>query len=348
MPPKKKSKSSAGGAINIIAPPRECATSVGGEFRWCSKRFHIIYHTHLELEYIMEHWIKLIDIVNAKTANENADENHPHPHNHFIFEAKKRLQKHNFAWCWPDMYVGKQFHVEAILTDEHYFRLWKYLEKEGNFIQTGTEPTNTNFMEDCIKFIQSQDTFPNVLVKAPSNISKFISGRVGWAERIFNAAPKDVKDLMEGKEWFPWEHKLMELLNGEPHERHVIYVQDTVGSNGKTVFSKHLVLKYGAFLARGQIKDILYAYKGERIVIFDIERASEHISWAAVEVVKNGCFMNEKFYSGVRLFNIPHVVIMSNKKWTVYEEKLSEDRWYIIDLDKEKMPESKLNKLFLD
>ena len=95
----------------------------------------------------------------------------------------------------------------------------------------------------------------------------------------------------------------------------------------------------GAILIGGANKDALYGITqivqkngvGPGIVIFDIPRVNKGgISYQTLEYIKNGCFFNGKYESGMVRFNSPHVIVFSNVQPEY--KLLSSDRWCVKEL----------------
>lgn len=123
--------------------------------------------------------------------------------------------------------------------------------------------------------------------------------------------------------------------------RKVYWFWEKYGCWGKSILCKYMIDNMGAFVVQGKNNDILcgisaYIEKyGEcpRIVIFDIPRVNDnHISYQAIESLKNGFFFSGKYESGMVRFNSPHILIFSNEEPEDYN--LSKDRWIIEELKK--------------
>lgn len=151
------------------------------------------------------------------------------------------------------------------------------------------------------------------------------------AEGIQYFADDQVKDM---KDFVPraWQKDLLEILEGEPHDRHVIWVVDVDGAAGKSYLSKYLRKEQKAFYCNGGKGDnIVHAYQGERIAIFDYVRDSkDYVNYGVIEQVKNGMMFSGKYESGVKCYNVPHVVVFSN--FEPDRSKFSADRWRVIVL----------------
>lgn len=148
--------------------------------------------------------------------------------------------------------------------------------------------------------------------------------------------PQQVKDPLQGKELRPWQAELEAYLSNEPHPRHIVWYYDPVGNTGKTTWTKHWCLKHDdAILVEGKADDIkcalaLLKKNGKplpKTILWDIPRAQEHISYTAMEKIKDGCFFSGKYESGMVLMDQPHIIVFSNNLPDT--SKLSQDRWDI-------------------
>lgn len=152
----------------------------------------------------------------------------------------------------------------------------------------------------------------------------------------FGNWPEKVKDPLEGKELRDWQVELEAYLNGPVHDREVRWYYDPVGNAGKSTWTKHWLLNHDdAMIVGGAADNIkcaiaLLQKNGKTLpktVIWDIPRSQEHISYNAMEEIKNGLIFSGKYESGQVLMNIPHLVVFSNH--LPDQSKLSADRWCI-------------------
>lgn len=129
-----------------------------------------------------------------------------------------------------------------------------------------------------------------------------------------------------------WQKELLIKLQGKPHNREINWYVDYIGGAGKTCLSKYLAVKFGACIVGGKSHDIRHGimkYKEEHefwptIVVFDVARSCNLVSYQAIEEVKNGLFFSGKYEGGQAVFNSPHVIVFSNED--PKEGKLSVDR----------------------
>lgn len=152
---------------------------------------------------------------------------------------------------------------------------------------------------------------------------------------------RHVKDPLSGKELYDWQIELLESIKEEPDDRTINWIYDEIGNAGKTSLAKHLCLSYPneCLYMAGKASDIKYGVfkflqnekNNLRVCMFDFTRSIEgFISYEAIESIKNGIFYNTKYESEMCLFDPPHIIIFAN--WFPETEKLSLDRWNIIDL----------------
>lgn len=171
----------------------------------------------------------------------------------------------------------------------------KYCAKEGNYITNGRVPRPLVLME--YKFLRNE-------------------------QKIIADKFKELEHPLWGRNvyWF-WEPK---------------------GNWGKSVTCKYMIDCMDAFVVSGANNDIIcginrYVEEFDEcppIIIFDIPRCNDgNISYQAIEKMKSGFFFSPKYESGMRRFNIPHVIVFANCKPD--QEALSPDRWIIERLDKE-------------
>lgn len=127
----------------------------------------------------------------------------------------------------------------------------------------------------------------------------------------------------------PWQEKILKYVDTQPHPRKVLWYVDEIGNWGKTWLSNYLVaMKDAIVFSNGKSGDIAYAYRNNKIVIFDFSRSQENfINYGVIEDIKNGRIFSGKYESCSKVFDIPHVICFSN--FNPDTTKLSKDRWNI-------------------
>ncbi len=139
------------------------------------------------------------------------------------------------------------------------------------------------------------------------------------------------------KKLYPWQTRVIDMINKEADDRTIHWWVDEKGGAGKTQLAKYITEFYNALVLNGKRGDALFGVtkwvkKEERrddlIVIFDFVRSIEnYVSYEAIESIKNGLWYNTKFECEMVRINSPHVICFSNFMPEV--QKLTKDRWKI-------------------
>lgn len=132
---------------------------------------------------------------------------------------------------------------------------------------------------------------------------------------------------------------LRNIVRTEPDDRKIYWFYDKYGNVGKSAFCKYLVAKHDCLiLTEGKKSDIInmvYNYtenKNLDLVVLDIPRSNESVSYKSLEEIKNGLIVNTKYETGSRVINAPHIIVFCNFFPDV--EQFSTDRWHIYQIDK--------------
>lgn len=143
----------------------------------------------------------------------------------------------------------------------------------------------------------------------------------------------------------PWQSVLLDRVRADPNQDRTIHcVVDSVGNNGKSFLRNYLKFRKGWVIipASCQLpKDIMAAAKAlvaQRRevpgICIDIPRACSkrhfHSLAQAIESIKDGILIEERYHYSEWVIEPPPVVVFSN--WVPPRECFSEDRWRITDL----------------
>lgn len=140
---------------------------------------------------------------------------------------------------------------------------------------------------------------------------------------------------------YPWQRSMIEMYEGPVHSRGIEWVWEAEGNTGKSALAKHMAILGHTLVVSGKAEDVACGVsrwitpeagkpppKPLRLIIWDVPRCNNgHLSYQAMENVKNGCFYSGKYESGMVLMEKPHVWVFAN--CTPELEKLSRDRWAI-------------------
>lgn len=114
----------------------------------------------------------------------------------------------------------------------------------------------------------------------------------------------------------PWQTCLVKILSGPADDRHIYWIEDGVGGQGKSRLSTYLCRAMNAIELDGKMADCAFAYASQPIVIFDLARPMD-VSllkdlYVMAEKLKNGQLVSSKYQSKMKVFKVPHVVFFSN------------------------------------
>lgn len=151
---------------------------------------------------------------------------------------------------------------------------------------------------------------------------------------------------------FPWQDELKARCLGPVNDREIVWVLDTEGNKGKSMFCKYMAYHHKAltmgYATAGNLLNLVYKNQGKSIYLFDFTRSkpkelSDKDTYSAMESIKNGHFMNSKYDTGVCMMLPPHVIVFANQlpDFTA----LTQDRWVILEIrDKIIQQYSRLNR----
>ena len=186
--------------------------------------------------------------------------------------------------------------------------------------------TDLNGVKDAMKEGMCLDDVYDHHAEIAAKYPRFVEY---WTRRYTESKTTRVLDIEPRNEF---QTVLLDFLAEEPHDRHILWFFDSRGGAGKTFMAKHMVDSMGAFYTNGgKQADITYAYKGQRVAVFDFVRDSaKYVNYGVIEQIKNGIMFNSKYESCMKRFDIPHVVVFAN--FLPVKGKFSEDRYQVCDI----------------
>lgn len=150
--------------------------------------------------------------------------------------------------------------------------------------------------------------------------------------------PKPIKIISTLR---PWQMELTQLMMMEPDDRSVYWIYDPDGGIGKSVLLKYWTQTYKdkfIFCNGGKCADLINLVFNQDMdkcdtIVWDLPRnRGGHVSFDAIECIKNGMVCNTKYETGVKVFNSPHIVVFANELPSDLNA-LSADRWHIYTVD---------------
>jgi len=158
--------------------------------------------------------------------------------------------------------------------------------------------------------------------------------------------PPRLKAMMRYSEvtWKPWQVEVTDICKTEPDGRTIHWYWEEEGNMGKSFLAKFLVIKYDAIVASGKASDIFNQVmtwmlkhknmKSPKVVILDVPRCvSGFVSYQALEKLCDGLLYSGKYEGGLCIFEPPHIIVFANEEPDT--DKMSEDRWHIVEVKKE-------------
>lgn len=126
-----------------------------------------------------------------------------------------------------------------------------------------------------------------------------------------------------------WQRALTEHLALSPDDRHVLFVVDQKGNQGKTWFALQYIHLHdnSCMLNFGKKADMAHALPDDvRVLFLNITREQiDQINYSFLESCKDGFVFSPKYDSCIKRFKPMHVVVMMNEEPDM--SKLSQDRY---------------------
>lgn len=240
--------------------------------------------------------------------------------------CKKGEQSHE-EWT-KDHTLGPNFGLNA----EFIEKIWKAKLQGKRGVELTQYQLINNMAKEDKSFSEIADFNPEIAMKYHNGIKTLISEHKEHHQKAM------LKLSMENIVLLPWQEDLRRELTRKPDDRKVIWYVDDLGGCGKSLMTKWLFAHTECTMFNNaKTADIANAWKGERIVIFDLARClnGEHINFQAIECLKNGMIFSSKYNSCTKVYDRPHIVIFAN--WPPTDlNALSADKWDIRFLHKNK------------
>lgn len=212
-----------------------------------------------------------------------------------------------------------------------------YCKKDGDFDERGTLPISQqgkrNEFERLREWIKEQDpaptirdvgeNFPGLLGRYPKAVRQFID--------LFGLKPTLVDGPLR-----PWQQQLVDIVNGPPDDRRIIFVVDPGGKKGKSWLTRYWFTKRDDLqrLSIGKRDDLAYAIDvTKKLFVFDIPRGQlEYLQFNILEQLKDQMLFSPKYESISKI--IPHkvhVVVFTNEDPD--RTKMTPDRYRVMNIN---------------
>lgn len=148
------------------------------------------------------------------------------------------------------------------------------------------------------------------------------------------------QDLVDEKDFYPWQKELLQLIYTPADKRTVHWICDLEGKKGKSEFSKILGMKHDCInLDYGEnrnLMNLVSKFQHKKCYLFDLTRCKPKAYesgdlYSAIEKVKNGVIVNQKYETNIHYMRAPHVIVFAN----VFPEigNLTRDRWKLYSIN---------------
>lgn len=149
----------------------------------------------------------------------------------------------------------------------------------------------------------------------------------------------------------PFQTQLAQMLEAEPDDRHIICIYDPHGNMGKTQFMKYWCYNnIATFTTGGNYNDIAFSVsnyfddksrdinaKWTFFMALPRDQDMEHVSYRALEAIKDGFMSSNKYESHGLIFNSPHVVMLTNnlpiRNRRDGSETMTHERWQVYSIN---------------
>nr|UOF78986.1 rep protein [Cressdnaviricota sp.] len=160
--------------------------------------------------------------------------------------------------------------------------------------------------------------------------------KLSWQEEIdAEILEEEYKDVV----WREWQQKIFDIIETKRDRRVINWIVDLEGNGGKSFLCMYLSITQSVILADGKKADVYHQIltaKNEKrrfdIILLDVPRASlEYVNYDVLEKIKSGLIFSGKYEGGFVRFKPVHLFVFANEYPNM--DKLSKDRWNIIEIN---------------
>lgn len=199
-------------------------------------------------------------------------------------------------------------------------------------------------IEDVVNRIRDGERLDKMLIQEPNVARLYCQYSKGLreVETIINQdkIKQQLASEYDNVTWKEWQQKLIDdIIMQEPDGRKVNWFWETEGNVGKSYLADYLVVKHDAYhITGGKKADILYAYQGQKNIIFDLSRdiQDKEYIYDVIETLLGRNYTNSKYQSRTMIKSKANIIVFANFEPEYH--RLSQDRWNVTDLNVQKMP----------
>lgn len=297
-------------------------------FRLQNQRILLTYKTHLDKDAL----IVMVNVVHKTTfcrvaheTGKHDDEADAYPHTHVLVDFGQAVNIRNCrAFDVGDIHPN----MKPIRSMAHMKNAMAYLAKEDHANDDLLALSKQSYAER----VWGHDSMQEALMKInnPCEVMATIA--------LYKAKPREDYRSPVPEAWRPWQQELLDILAGPVNDRHVIWICDKVGGQGKSVLARYIEdYMDGVMLTQmGGARDTATILENEgdlsgRPIIIDLPRqAQDKDIYSPIEMMKNGRMTIIKYQGGKLRWRPGHLVVMAN--FEPDRTKWSTDRYRLYDL----------------
>lgn len=189
----------------------------------------------------------------------------------------------------------------------------------------------------------------HAVLQDPTLVS-VVSRYLNWAKEVFNSRPLAV--IPPPITLRKWQKKALDIFNGPPTKRQIIWIWSYQSGTGKTTFFDYCSAHF-SILPGADFVNTLYLYNSERIIWFDRTRSESNDDkgtsrfYSTLESLSNHTIHSSTKYQGLRKHVCAHVVVTANGR---PDGALLPDRFLEIEAKhaKEEEPEEEVDEMSVD
>lgn len=278
-------------------------------FRFQGQRVHLTYKTHLAKDVYTDYMKDKVGAAEVHIAHENAHEDTPYEHSHVILEWTKAFQTRDVRrFDFTDIHP----HIKPITSRQQLEHTYRYLTKEDTTCAYLLEKTTSAFS----KRIWSCKSLAEALehVEGPHEVLGTIA--------MYNAKPREEPPARLIEKMRPWQAMVMRDLAMPADDRHIMWVCDPKGGQGKSRLAAHIEDSNMGIVLTGSVsmRDCAHIIKKEidagtslNVIVLDLSRSfADRDVYNLLECLKNGRLTAGKYDSSRLRWKPGHVLVLAN------------------------------------
>lgn len=141
--------------------------------------------------------------------------------------------------------------------------------------------------------------------------------------------------ILKPEELTPWMYMILDIIKEKADKRTIHWFFEESGRMNKTAFQRYCMwhLRDEVMILGGKATDMLNGIcqlqkagkKMPSVILINLPRVCDHISYSGLEQLKDGLFFSPKFEGGCIFMPHPHIFVFANSVPDI--TKMSMDRW---------------------